>query len=143
MGGRPTYQLACYPGGGARYVRHADASVSCPSRTVTAIVYLNAGWDVQVGFGAGLVDTAGCVPQAMGTRGNEGPCFACGILAFLLHSMWCGHTCGKATPVVKAAASGSCALAKEQLGCTGPTVCSKPVQATPSTFPSSPVPATD
>ncbi len=77
VGGRPTYQLACYPGGGARYVRHADASVSCPSRTVTAIVYLTAEWDVQVGFGAGRVDGAGSVLQTTGRRSSKGPYPAC------------------------------------------------------------------
>ncbi|KAG2482984.1 hypothetical protein HYH03_018110 [Edaphochlamys debaryana] len=48
VGGKPTFQLACYPSGGARYVRHADASVSCPTRTMTAIVYLNTPeWDPE------------------------------------------------------------------------------------------------
>eukprot|EP00798_Chlamydomonas_sp_ICE-L_P021623 gene21623-28626_t len=46
VGGSTTYQLACYPGGGARYVRHSDATkISCPSRCITAICYLNADWD--------------------------------------------------------------------------------------------------
>ncbi|GAB4817949.1 hypothetical protein N2152v2_004995 [Parachlorella kessleri] len=44
VGGRPTCQLGCYPGGGARYVRHRDASLTCSYRTVTAMVYLNPGW---------------------------------------------------------------------------------------------------
>lgn len=43
VGGRPSFQLACYPGGGARYVRHRDASASVPYRAVTAILYLNPG----------------------------------------------------------------------------------------------------
>lgn len=43
VGGRPSFQLACYPGGGARYVRHRDASASVPYRAVTAILYLNTG----------------------------------------------------------------------------------------------------
>ncbi|GLC55882.1 hypothetical protein PLESTB_001039600 [Pleodorina starrii] len=52
VGGRPTYQLACYPGGGARYVRHADASVSCPTRTLTAICYINEpDWEPQADGG--------------------------------------------------------------------------------------------
>ncbi|KAG2425670.1 hypothetical protein HXX76_013512 [Chlamydomonas incerta] len=52
VGGSTTYQLALYPGGGARYVRHADASLSCPTRAVTAIVYLNEpDWDPQVDGG--------------------------------------------------------------------------------------------
>ena len=54
MGGSTTHQLAVYPGGGARYVRHADASLSCPTRAVTAIVYLNEqDWDPQVGRAGG------------------------------------------------------------------------------------------
>jgi hypothetical protein len=43
VGGRPSCQLARYPGGGARYVRHRDASASAPHRSVTAILYLNPG----------------------------------------------------------------------------------------------------
>ncbi|BDA44136.1 probable Egl nine homolog 3 at N-terminal half [Coccomyxa sp. Obi] len=45
VGGRPSIQLSMYPGDGARYVRHTDASDSVPTRTVTAILYLNPGWD--------------------------------------------------------------------------------------------------
>ncbi|EFJ43296.1 hypothetical protein VOLCADRAFT_96541 [Volvox carteri f. nagariensis] len=52
VGGRPTFQLASYPGGGTRYVRHCDASLSCPTRTLTAIVYLNEPyWEPQVDGG--------------------------------------------------------------------------------------------
>eukprot|EP00887_Chlorella_sp_A99_P005631 scaffold1.g5631.t1 len=45
--GRPTCQVACYPGGGARYVRHSDwQPVTAPHRTATALVYLTSpGWD--------------------------------------------------------------------------------------------------
>lgn len=38
-------QLARYPGGGSRYVRHADAFPGGPNRTLTAIYYLNEGWE--------------------------------------------------------------------------------------------------
>lgn len=48
VGGRISVQLACYPGRGARYVRHTDASDAVPGRTVTALLYLNTNWDVQV-----------------------------------------------------------------------------------------------
>ncbi len=48
MGGRCTFQLACYPGGGARYVRHADRSPSAPTRRVTALFYLNPAWRPEV-----------------------------------------------------------------------------------------------
>ena len=41
--GPPSFQLARYPGAGARYVRHADASHSSPARSITAIYYLNPG----------------------------------------------------------------------------------------------------
>ncbi len=33
----------CVPAG--RYVRHCDASASAPGRVITAILYLNPGWD--------------------------------------------------------------------------------------------------
>ena len=42
--------VACYPGGGARYVRHCDNSCNsgegerCNGRRLTAILYLNEGW---------------------------------------------------------------------------------------------------
>jgi hypothetical protein len=51
VGGRISCQLACYPGKGARYVRHTDASASAPDRSVTALLYLNPDWDAQVGSG--------------------------------------------------------------------------------------------
>lgn len=41
--GRFSCQLACYPGGGTRYVRHRDRSASVPYREVTCILYLNPG----------------------------------------------------------------------------------------------------
>ena len=44
VGGRPSVQLACHPGGGTRCIRHRDASASVPHRTVTAIAYLNPKW---------------------------------------------------------------------------------------------------
>eukprot|EP00877_Chromochloris_zofingiensis_P015121 jgi/Chrzof1/9863/Cz04g18220.t1 len=50
--GRISYQLACYPGHGARYVRHCDASPSSPNRSITAILYLNQSWHVQTDGGA-------------------------------------------------------------------------------------------
>ncbi len=37
-------QAACYPGDGARYVRHVDALREDPARRFTALVYLNPGW---------------------------------------------------------------------------------------------------
>lgn len=48
VGGRISCQLACYPGKGARYVRHTDMSASAPDRSVTALLYLNPDWDTQV-----------------------------------------------------------------------------------------------
>eukprot|EP00878_Enallax_costatus_P015673 GHUV01016418.1.p1 GENE.GHUV01016418.1~~GHUV01016418.1.p1 ORF type:complete len:158 (+),score=45.13 GHUV01016418.1:1213-1686(+) len=47
VSGRCSVQLACYPGGGARYVRHAGASAAIPDRTVTALLYLNTDWNTQ------------------------------------------------------------------------------------------------
>lgn len=47
---RSKAMLACYPGGGARYVRHCDNSCDsghgerCNGRRLTAIIYLNEGW---------------------------------------------------------------------------------------------------
>jgi SM-20-related protein len=37
-------QVACYPGGGARYVRHLDAFPGQSNRKLTALLYLNPGW---------------------------------------------------------------------------------------------------
>lgn len=37
-------QAACYPGAGARYVRHLDTFRGDPRRRFTAILYLNPGW---------------------------------------------------------------------------------------------------
>lgn len=44
-------QLAHYPGGGARYVRHRDAlrGAPGPKRRVTAILYLNPDWRPEHG----------------------------------------------------------------------------------------------
>ncbi len=42
-------QLACYPGGGARYRRHRDAFPGRSNRRVTAIYYVNPGWRVDDG----------------------------------------------------------------------------------------------
>jgi len=51
VGGRMSCQLAAYPGGGARYVRHSDRSAAAPLRRLTAIAYLNPEWDAQVDGG--------------------------------------------------------------------------------------------
>ncbi len=41
----PLAMLACYPGGGTRFLRHVDNSPESPdTRAVTAIVYLNSSW---------------------------------------------------------------------------------------------------
>lgn len=42
-------QLAHYPGGGARYVRHRDAFPGQSNRRVTAIYYANPGWRLEHG----------------------------------------------------------------------------------------------
>jgi len=45
-------QLACYPGGGARYAAHRDALAGDRSRRVTAICYLNPQWNPATDGGA-------------------------------------------------------------------------------------------
>eukprot|EP00775_Hariotina_reticulata_P013751 gene13751-13870_t len=47
VSGRSSVQLACYPGAGAHYVRHTDASAAVPGRCVTALLYLNTDWHSQ------------------------------------------------------------------------------------------------
>ncbi len=42
-------QLACYPGGGARYARHLDTFRGSTNRRITAICYLNPGWEPHDG----------------------------------------------------------------------------------------------
>ena len=39
-----TFMCACYPGGGARYVKHRDALPYKAGRKLTVIYYLNAHW---------------------------------------------------------------------------------------------------
>ncbi len=52
-------QVACYPGDGARYVRHRDAFRADPQRRLTAIVYLNAGWVLEHGGALRVWEPAG------------------------------------------------------------------------------------
>ncbi|WP_224370592.1 2OG-Fe(II) oxygenase [Hyalangium versicolor] len=47
--GRFDLQLAHYPGGGARYVRHRDAFPGQSNRRVTAIYYANPDWRPEHG----------------------------------------------------------------------------------------------
>src|SRR5690606_10962536 len=42
---RHEVQIARYAGGGVGYVRHLDAFPGPPNRVVTAIYYLNEGWE--------------------------------------------------------------------------------------------------
>lgn len=42
-------QIACYPGGGARYARHLDAFPGSTNRKITAICYLNPEWTPRQG----------------------------------------------------------------------------------------------
>ena len=50
IGSRSKAMVACYPGGGARYIRHCDNSCDsghgerCNGRRLTAILYLNEAW---------------------------------------------------------------------------------------------------
>ncbi len=46
---RFSVQLACYPGGATRYVRHRDAFADDPARRLTAILYLNPDWEPDHG----------------------------------------------------------------------------------------------
>ncbi|NOJ96302.1 2OG-Fe(II) oxygenase [Corallococcus coralloides] len=47
--GRFDLQLACFPGGGARYARHRDAFPGQSNRRLTAIWYANADWKPEHG----------------------------------------------------------------------------------------------
>ena len=45
---RSKAMVACYPGGGARYVKHVDNDgkhALCKTRLLTALIYLNDGWE--------------------------------------------------------------------------------------------------
>jgi SM-20-related protein len=44
-----SFMLACYPGGGARYVKHRDADPERPGRKLTVIYYLNPDWQPEHG----------------------------------------------------------------------------------------------
>ena len=74
VGGRASLQLTCYPGGGARYVRHRDASpASAPGRVATGILYLNAGapWEPRAHGGQLAVYCARrCVAGGGGNGGG-------------------------------------------------------------------------
>lgn len=52
LSGSTLYRLsamaACYPGGGARYVRHID-NPNNNGRKLTAILYLNPSWEPSCG----------------------------------------------------------------------------------------------
>jgi hypothetical protein len=60
VGGRCSCQLVCYPGSGARYVRHTDASPSAPDRSITALLYCNPDWDCQVREGVAAAAVLVC-----------------------------------------------------------------------------------
>ena len=46
----PIAMLACYPGGGARFLKHVDNSPDAPDlRAVTAVLYLNTQWSAADG----------------------------------------------------------------------------------------------
>ncbi|KAL6050180.1 putative egl-nine egln protein [Balamuthia mandrillaris] len=46
---RTQVQLACYPGGGSRYVRHLDAFKGGATRRITVLYYMNVSWKEEDG----------------------------------------------------------------------------------------------
>jgi SM-20-related protein len=62
--GRFDLQLACYPGGGARYARHADAFPGQSNRRLTAIYYVNPDWEPAHGGLLRLYPEGGAVDVA-------------------------------------------------------------------------------
>jgi Rps23 Pro-64 3,4-dihydroxylase Tpa1-like proline 4-hydroxylase len=46
---RTQTQIACYPGEGARYVRHLDSTPKGPDRRLTCLFYLNKDWKTENG----------------------------------------------------------------------------------------------
>jgi SM-20-related protein len=63
--GRFDMQLACYPGEGERYARHADAFVGQSNRRVTAIYYVNPDWTPAHGGVLRLYPEAGAEAGAV------------------------------------------------------------------------------
>jgi hypothetical protein len=72
----PISMLACYPGGGARFVRHVDNSAETPDlRAVTAVLYLNGAWHTSDGGTLRIHDVAPSGGSGSGAVDEDQPTF--------------------------------------------------------------------
>lgn len=80
IGNRAALHVACYPGGGARYVRHCDNTCNrgvgdmCNGRRLTAVWYPNTAWQPEYGGALRIwppTTATAPLPMATGPHGSS------------------------------------------------------------------------